>query len=315
MIKPPSLKKNDRVFVLNTSRKGVFEFDYVVSLLESWGLRVIVGQSVNHPGDCQFAAPFGVRLADLQQALDDSSIKAVFFCRGGYGLVQLLDAVSFEQFSKNPKWLIGYSDITYLHAHVHSLGIMSLHASMVMSYRQCSPSDMQSLTNILFGTVDSFVATELKVHRPASVTGTLIGGNLSILHTVIGTASDMDYSGKILLIEDVFENLMSIERMLYALKRSGKLSGLNALLLGDFIIPIKDNETSNSIIAEIPEPDEHSIQQAFRLMVLRFFKDATFPIVFGFPVGHVAGRNLPVILGATVHLEMDHDRLELRYRT
>lgn len=314
MIRPAFLQKNDRVHVLNTSRKGAFEADYIVNLLESWDLKVSIGESVSHSGDCQFAAPLEVRFSDLQQALDDAEIKAVFFCRGGYGLVQLLGALSFEQLLKHPKWLIGYSDITYLHAHLHSLGLMSLHASMVMSYRQCSPSDMKTLTEILFGTVSPVVFTGVEVHRAAPVTGTLIGGNLSILHTVIGTPSDMDYSGKILLIEDVFENLMSIERMLYALKRSGKFDGLKALLLGDFVVPIKDNETSNSIVPEIPRPDEHSIQKALRLMVLRFFKDAPFPIVFGLPVGHVAGRNLPVILGADVDLEMNESSLELRYR-
>lgn len=314
MIRPPLLQKDDRVFVLNTSRKGAFESEYIVTTLESWGLQVIIGESVLHPGDCQFAAPLEIRLADLQRALDDTSIKALFFCRGGYGLVQLLDALSFEQFLMKPKWLIGYSDITYLHAHLHSLGIMSLHASMLMAYRHCAPSDLIALTDILCKGKRQFACHGLQVHRPAPVAGTLMGGNLSILHTVIGTPSDFDYSGKILLIEDVFENLMSIERMLYALKRAGKFKNLKALLLGDFVIPIKDNETSNSIVSEIPEPDEHSVQQAFRMMVLRFFKDADFPIVFRLPIGHVPGRNLPVVLGATVDLEMNGDSLKLSYR-
>lgn len=315
MIRPASLQKNDRVFVLNTSRKGEFESDYIVSTLERWGLQVVLGESVSHTGDCQFSAPMEVRVTDLQRALDDSSIKALFFCRGGYGLVQLIDALSFDQFLKHPKWLIGYSDITYLHAHVHSLGVMSLHASMLMAYRQCAPSDLDALVAILFNGKRKFVCHGLEVHRPAAVTGPLIGGNLSILHTVIGTPSDMDYAGKILLLEDVFENLMSIERMLYALKRSGKFNNLKALLLGDFVIPVKDNDTSNSIVPEIPAPDEQTIQQAFRIMVLRFFKDADFPIVFGLPVGHVTGRNLPVILGATVYLNLRPDRIDLEYKT
>lgn len=315
MIKPTPLRQNDQVYILNTSRKGVFEADFIVAILRRWGLNPVIGHSALHSGDCQFAAPLEVRFRDLQEALDNPLIKAVFFCRGGYGLVQLLDRLSFDGFLQHPKWLIGYSDITYLHSHLHSLGVMSVHASMLMAYRSCAPQDMAALTDILFHRKQQFTFTGLEIDRPDTVSGVLIGGNLSILHTVIGTASDVDMNDKILIIEDVFENLMSVERMLYALKRSGKFDNLKALLIGDFVIPLKDNEMSNSIVSDIPEPDETSIGTAFRLLVRKFFKDAAFPIAFGLPVGHVPGRNTPLILGSSVCLRMSTDTLELTYKT
>jgi muramoyltetrapeptide carboxypeptidase len=314
MIQPPKLKAGDTVYLLNISRKGVMEMDFISQTLESWGLQTRIGATITDIGCCQFAASEEVRLLDMQMALDAAEIKAIFFCRGGYGAVQILDKLDFSAFLKQPKWLIGFSDITYLHAHINrNFGIETLHAAMLFGWHTAGKADLESLREALFGTNNTLAFGNLENHKISEVEGELIGGNLSILHTVIGTVSDIDTEGKILVVEDVFENLTSIERMLYALKRSGKFEKIKAVLFGDFSIPIKNNEKSNNMVSEIPVPDENTIEAAFRLMVLHFFKEYDFPLCFGLPVGHVAGRNVALVFGSKVKLEMGHGDLKLNY--
>jgi len=314
MIRPSNLKKGDTVYLVNIARKGVYDSDFVTDVFEKWGLKTIVGETVTNEGHCQFSAGPEVRLRDLQRAFDDENVKAVFFMRGGYGTVQILDQLDFSRFSQFPKWLVGFSDITYLHAHVNrNFKVETIHGAMLFGFATAGARDLESLRDLLFDATPNFDFDNLENHKTANVEGELIGGNLSILHTVIGTPSDIDTDGKILFVEDTFENLMSIERMLYAMRRSGKFSSLKALLIGDFNIPIKDNETSNCMVPEFPEPNEATIQAAFRLMVLDFFKDYDFPIVFGLPIGHNPGRNVALNFGRRVKLSIGARDLNLAY--
>jgi len=274
----------------------------------------MLGETISDTGYCQFSAHPEVRLRDLQKALDHPEVKAIFFLRGGYGTVQILDLLDFSNFESSPKWLVGFSDITFLHAHVNrNLAIETLHGAMLFGFGTASERDLQSLQQLLFGTQTEFAFDGLENHKIAAVKGQLVGGNLSILHSVIGTPSDIKTEDKILVLEDTFENLMSIERMLYAMKRSGKFDNLKGLLLGDFIIPIKDNETSNCMVPEFPTPDQQTIETAFRLMVLNFFKSYDFPIVFGLPAGHRSGRNVALRLGADVSLDISESQLSIHY--
>lgn len=312
MIIPPSLQKGDSVYLVNIARKGVYDTAFVEKTFRDWGLNPVLGETVSTDGYCQFAAEASLRLADFQKALDNPKIKAIFFLRGGYGTVQILDQIDFTAFTENPKWLVGYSDITYLHAHINrNFGIATLHAAMFSAWHTASESDLHSLRAQLFGESDTLVFSDVDSEKFRETTGEVVGGNLSILHTVIGTPSDITTDGKILFLEDVFENLMSIERMLWAMKRSGKFKGLKALLLGDFLIPVKDNETSNCMVPEIPVPDESSIQPAFRKMILNFFREYDFPICFGLSIGHTTARNTAVVVGKTVHLSMKNGNLVL----
>ncbi|NMH27385.1 S66 peptidase family protein [Flavobacterium silvaticum] len=314
MIFPPHLQKGDSVYLVNIARKGIYDAGVVEKTLNSWGLSVIVGETVTAKGFCQFSDTADNRLADVQKALDDVSVKAIFFLRGGYGTVQILDRIDFSAFVNSPKWLIGYSDITYLHSHINqNFGIATVHATMLSAYATASKIDFESLENILFGKSRLQVFANVESYNFKEVSGELIGGNLSILHTIIGTDSDMSADGKILVIEDVFENLTSVERMLWAMKRSGKFDRLKALLLGDFLIPVKDNETSNCMVAEYPSPTDQTIQLAFRQMILNFFEGYDFPIVFGLAVGHSTGRNIALEFGADVSLKMETTSLHLTY--
>lgn len=313
-MQPPFLKNGDSVFLLNISRKGIFNIDFVTQTILNWGLNPIVGNTLTGNGFCQFAADRQTRLDELQNALNNPDIKAIFFCRGGYGAVQLIDELDFSTFAKQPKWLIGYSDITYLHNHIHqNFSLQTIHGPMLFGFEKERQENLTLLQKCLFGQTQHISFSNCSNYKTNNVSGKLVGGNLSILHTCIGTPSDIDTDGKILIIEDVNENLMSVERMLYALKRSGKLNKLEAMLLGDFIIPIKDNETSNNIVAEIPNPSEENVHDAFKKMVLNVLSEYNFPICFGLPVGHIIGRNIPLLLGANVHLQINNNSIALTY--
>lgn len=314
MKRPSRLQKGDTVYLLNIARKGVYDPGFVMRTFEDWGLETIIGETISEDSYCQFSANPETRLRDLQKALDDENVKAVFFMRGGYGTVQILDKLDFSKFSEHPKWFVGFSDITYLHSHINrNFGIETIHGAMLFGFATAGPRDLESIKSLLFDADPMFVFDGLENYKTANVQGELVGGNLSILHTVIGTPSDLDMNGKILFIEDTYENLMSIERMLYAMKRSGKFDNLKALLVGDFIIPLKDNETSNCMVPEFPQPDEDTIQTAFRLLLLNFFKEYDFPIVFGLPIGHRPDRNVALNLGRKVRLDMTADTLRLTY--
>lgn len=314
MKRPSHLEKGDAVYLLNVARKGVYNTDFVTQIFEDWGLKTIVGETISDGGFCQFSASAEIRLRDLQNALDDDQIKAIFFLRGGYGTVQILDKLDFARFSENPKWLVGFSDITYLHAHVNrNLNIETLHGAMLFGFQTASAADLQSLKTLLFDEMPQFNFDGLENHKIADVEGEIVGGNLSILHTVIGTRSDLETDGKLLFIEDTYENLMSIERMLYAMKRSGKFDNLKALLVGDFIIPLKDNETSNCMVAEFPEPDEQTIETAFRIMLLNFFAEYDFPIVFGLPIGHRPDRNIALNFGRKAKIRLTSTEIKIDY--
>lgn len=313
-MQPPFLKNGDSVFLLNISRKGEVDIGFVTKKIQSWGLNPLIGNTIRSNGFCQFAADKQTRLEELQFALNDPDIKAIFFCRGGYGAVQLIDEIDFSIFTKHPKWLIGYSDITYLHSHLHHQFLaQTIHGPMLFGFNKETPENLEALKKCLFGQIKHIAFTNCTTYKTNNVSGILVGGNLSILHTCIGTPSDIDTDGKILIIEDVNENLMSIERMLYALKRSGKLDKLQALLLGDFVIPIKDNETSNNIVAEMPNPTEKNIQEALHKMVLNLLSEYNYPICFDLPFGHIIGRNTSLIFGTNVQLQINKTSLELTY--
>jgi muramoyltetrapeptide carboxypeptidase len=313
MIKPPGLKKGDSVYLLNISRKGSADMSLIHNVFDDWGLKPVVGATVLTDGFCQFAAPAEQRLQDLQKALNDENIKAIFFCRGGYGAVQILDRIDFSMFASHPKWIVGYSDITYLHTHIQNhYSIQTVHGPMAFEFPSSSAADLESIRQVLFDEVQTVTFDAMTNHKLNTVEGELTGGNLSILQTTMGTPSEIDTRSRILIIEDVFEDLTSIERMLYCLKRAGKFREVKALLLGDFIIPV-DHERSNSIVSAYPQPKPDELQDALRTMVLDLLSEYSFPICFGLPVGHTSGRNAALNFGRNLSLVMSSSQVEITY--
>ncbi len=280
----PNLKANDKVIILSSARKITrLELQPAIELLSSWQLKVVLGKTIDQQ-DNQFAGSDDLRAQDIQRAIDDKQIKALFFARGGYGSVRVLDKVDFSALKNNPKWLIGYSDVTALLMHVfYTQNLCSLHAIMPVNIlsKQESPAT-QSLKEVLFTAKNTITCPYNTLNRLGSAQAEIIGGNLSVIYSLLGSNSFQSTQDKILLIEDVDEYLYHIDRMMQALKRSGKLKGLKALLVGKFT-DMHDNaipfgQTAHQIISQ-------SVQ------------DYHYPIAFDVPVGHIGQENHAIIIG------------------
>jgi muramoyltetrapeptide carboxypeptidase len=291
MITPPYLKIGDKVAIVATARKiSPAEVLPAIRIYRGWGLEVIEGEHLYAAAD-QFAGSDEERLADLQVALDDDSIRAVICARGGYGTVRIIDQIDFSRFAKNPKWIVGYSDVTVLHSHIHRhFGIETLHALMPVNFRDLfdSTPPVFTMKRALLGTSLDYELPGEPLNRKGACKGLLTGGNLSILYSLSGTASDIDTRGKVLFLEDVDEYLYHIDRMMMNLKRTGKLDHLAGLIVGS-MAKMRDNEvpfgkTAYEIIAGA-------------------VADYSYPVCFNFPAGHQED-NRALILGREVVLEI-----------
>jgi muramoyltetrapeptide carboxypeptidase len=268
-----------------------------IALLQSWGLEVVLGDTVNASFH-QFAGNDKLRAADLQRFIDDDRIKAIVAARGGYGTVRMIDKVDFSRFTQNPKWLIGFSDITVLHAHLFTnYGAQTIHGQMPVNIPDASKHSIDTLRRALFGEELSYDFTTHNINKPGNAEGILIGGNLSLLVAISGSVSDLDYTGKILFIEDVGEYLYSVDRMLRMLDRAGKLKNLAGLVVGGFT-DIKDND--------IP------FGQTAPQIVMDIVKDYDYPVCFDFPAGHIPDNN-SLVLGRAVILKVDEQQAKLRF--
>jgi muramoyltetrapeptide carboxypeptidase len=294
MTTPTHLKPHDKVGIISTAKRTEpHEIEQGIAMLKSWGLEPFVGQNAfNEYGF--LAGSDAERLSDLQQMLNDDSIKAIFFTKGGYGTLRIIDAVDWMKFRQNPKWLVGYSDITLLHCHVHNFGIQSLHAVMLQGYPKSTHESTETIRRALF---DERLEYEIHVHQQnrymgEEIEGTLIGGNLSMLYAIAGSESDIDPNGKILFIEDIDEYLYHYDRMLMSLKRAGKLKGIKAVIVGQ-MVDIKESTLPwgrNEIEITLEHLD--------------------CPVIFGFPAGHVTdnralvmGRNVIISGNETIKIE------------
>ena len=294
---PPSLNKGDLITVVAPS--GKVNPEYVLrskSVLESWGFRVELGKSVfNEYG--RFAGTPEERLCDLQTALDNPESKAIFCARGGYGIVQLLENLSLESFKKNPKWLIGYSDITALHAQINNAGICSIHALMSSHLAEEKGHDKASLylKDLLFGKPICYETKSHPLNKTGEAKGILRGGNLSVLSGLRGTPYDFA-ANTILFIEDVGEKAYHIERMMYNLKLGKVLQNLSGLIVGQFSECEEDPLMNKSIYESISE------------LVAGYYD---YPVCFDFPVGHVK-NNFPLICGGNTELRISPEKVVIK---
>jgi muramoyltetrapeptide carboxypeptidase len=292
MLQPPCLKKGDKIGIVAPARSITFDDVHPsIRLFQKWGLEVVLGTSI-FGKDNQFAGTDRQRQADFQQMLDDPSIRAIICARGGYGTVRIIDDLDFREFCRNPKWIVGYSDITVLHAHIfRHFSIETIHSVMPVNIKEadfgCVTSE--SLRKALLGE-KLFYKKPVTFHdRTGLSEGILTGGNLSIIYSLTGTASDTDTDGKILFLEDVDEYLYHIDRMMMNLKRAGKLNKLNGLIVGG-MDRMNDNEvpfgkTANEIIADA-------------------VAEYNYPVCFDFPAGH-GETNLALILGRKIRFKVD----------
>ncbi len=295
---PAYLQPGDMVAIVCPASFIRGNIDVGIRTLEGWGLEVVVGQTVSTAYH-QFAGDDSLRAADLQWALDDPSIKAVFAARGGYGCVRIIDQIDFSAFEKQPKWLVGFSDITVLHSHIQrNYKIATIHGQMPKSFESGTEASLDTLRKALFGDNIDFTYTQSAFpNRPGEATGKLIGGNLAILLSVLGSDSDPKYSNKILFIEDVGEAYYAVDRMLWALKRAGKLRKLKGLIVGGFS-SMKDNDPA--------------FGQSVEEIVWDKVKEYDFPVAFGYPAGHI-DDNHALILGRKVTLTTTMESVSLQY--
>lgn len=288
---PPYLKKNDKIAIVSPAKKLPKRIDYAVALFKQWGLEVVIGESV-YAEHCQFAGDDGLRTRDIQHFLDDPSIKAIVAARGGYGTIRIIDELDFTLFQDHPKWFVGFSDITVLLSHLfQTLEMQSIHAQMPYTFEEGSPESLESLRRALFGEALHYHYTSTSANRPGETEGVLIGGNLTLLVMMQGSLSEMDYTDKILFIEDVGESEASVDRMMRMLKRSGKLAHLKGLIVGAF------NEIPEEKIPFGQSPEE---------VIWDAVKEYSYPVCFNFPTGHI-DDNRAMVLGATASLAVEQD--------
>lgn len=293
MIRPAYLHKGDKIAIVSPARSIAFdEVHPAIRFFQRQGLEVVLGSYVFGRQN-QFAGSDEQRRRDFQVMLDDPKIRAIVCSRGGYGTVRIIDDLDFTFFCEYPKWIVGYSDVTVLHAHIHrQFGIETLHATMPVNMKgEMQDETMQTMVNALFGKRITYSYPKPFLSREGTAEGPLIGGNLSILFSLLGSASFPDTAGKILFLEDVDEYLYHIDRMMMSLKRAGKLDKLKGLIVGgmtrmnDNAIPF--GKSANEIIAEA-------------------VKDYFFPVCFDFPAGH-QDTNLALIMGRRVRLTIDRE--------
>jgi len=284
------LKKNDKIAIVSTARKiSREEIALAIDTFESWGLEVILGKTIDLSHH-QYAGTDQERAADFQEMLDRDDIKAIICARGGYGTIRIMDYLNFTAFINKPKWIVGYSDITILHTHINTyFGIQTIHATMPINFKDNSEASLISLKNALFGNNYTINFPANNLNRLGTVQGEIIGGNLSILYSILGTKSGFKADNKILFIEDLDEYLYHLDRMMLALKRAGKLNKLKAIIVGgmtkmhDNNIPFGKN--AEEIIAE-------------------HCSSFHYPICFNAPCGHLDNNNA-LIFGKEVNLKIE----------
>ncbi|RZA00536.1 MAG: LD-carboxypeptidase [Sphingobacteriaceae bacterium] len=296
-INPPYLKKGDKIAITCPAKKLPAPMTDAIALLKSWGLEVVLGDTIEASYH-QFSGDDALRAKDLQRFVDDESVKAIIAARGGYGTVRIIDHVNFDRLALHPKWIVGFSDITILHTHLFAnYGLQTIHGQMPVNIPDASARSIQTLHHALFGEELNYTFTANSTNRSGQGEGILIGGNLSLLISVLGSVSDMDYSGKILFIEDVGEYLYSVDRLIRTLDRAGKLKNLTGLIVGGFT-DIKDNDI----------PFGQTVPQ----IVMEVVKNYKFPVCFDFPAGHIP-NNCSLILGGKINLLVDEQQVSANY--
>lgn len=295
---PPALQRGDKVVIVAPSKAISSQADvaHARQILESWGLKVELAKHLfaqHH----QFAGTDAQRAADLQAALDEPSIKAVFCVRGGYGMSRIIDQIVFDGIKKNPKWVIGFSDITLLLSTLYQQNIASVHGIMPKLFAQKGAEySVESLRQWLFQQSIQYQIKGNSLNREGTAIAELVGGNLTMFCHAIGTSSEIDTNGKILFLEDVGEHLYHIDRLFWQLRRSGKLSNLAGLIVGHFS-DMKDDKTS--------------FGQSLEQIVAAHTQDFAYPVAYHFPVGHEP-QNLALPVGVPLYFSVEKEYVRLQ---
>ncbi len=299
MQSPPTLQPGDLIAIVSTARSIQQEdLNQALKIFADWGLKVKLGKHLFHTSG-QFAGTDAERISDMQAMLDDPSVKAVLCARGGYGTTRIIDHLDFSSLRHAPKWIIGFSDITALHGHLHNMHIQTIHSIMPALFgKEGATNDIQSLKEALFEKPLPIETHPHPLNRIGEAQGIVIGGNLSIINNIMATASDIDTEGKILFIEDIDEYLYHIDRMMVHLKRAKKLDHLAALVVGK-MTGMRDNATPFGIDANT--------------IIFEHISEFKYPVCFDFPVGHEVSKNKALICGRTAQLKVTSKQVHFFY--
>ena len=288
MITPPYLKKGDTIAIVATARKNIDDnLKFATNLLQSWGLNVKIGSTIGLDLD-QLAGTDEQRAEDFQNQMDNANIKAIWCVRGGYGTVRMIDLLDFTKFNLSPKWIIGFSDVTVLHNHLNTMGFKSIHGIMPVSSK-ATEAAKESLRVSLFGEDLQYEIEPHVMNRFGKASGELVGGNLSILYSLMGSKSAINCDDKILFIEDLDEYLYHIDRMMMNLSRNGCLESIKGIIVGS-MTKMKDND--------IPWGKD-ALQ-----IIQDVTKKYTIPIIYNFPAGHIQD-NRALKMGSKVSITVD----------
>ena len=294
MIYPSFLKANDKAVILSPS--GKIESQWVEglkALLESYGLVVSVAEHA-FCAKGRFAGTDNDRVQDLQKAINDAQVKAIFCSRGGYGLARIIDKIDFSALKSAAKWIVGFSDVTALHNALSRVGVASIHGIMA-KHITLKAEGLDNLMTMLFGGEVAYETPAHEFNKVGEAEGELIGGNLSVLYGLRGTPFDLDYKGKILFIEDLGERLYHIDRMMQNLRLGGVFEQISGLVVGQFTDIDEDDSFSGGVYGVIRDA----------------VKDYNIPVCFNFPAGHV-DNNQPLKMSANYKLEVLKDKSILK---
>lgn len=299
MLKPTHLQKGDLVAIVATARKITKEeLKPAINLLEKWNLKYVLGKSIDAINN-QFAGTDALRASDFQEQLDNPNVKAIWCARGGYGTVRMIDLVDFTNFKKAPKWIIGYSDVTVLHTHINAMSITTIHGQMCLEIEKRTTASRETLQKLLFGNIKEInIAANSIYNREGVANGVLVGGNLSVLMSILGSISEVQLKGAILFIEDLDEMLYHIDRMMQTLKRAGYLKNILGLVVGGMSV-MRDNTIpfGKSAIEIISET----------------ISEYNYPVCFNFPAGHLED-NRAILLGAEVEFKVTTASVSIKYK-
>jgi muramoyltetrapeptide carboxypeptidase len=301
MIKlPPYLQSGDVIgIVCPAGFMPLEKMQTCINTLQNWGYKIKTGKTIGGNSQNYFSGTDEERLQDLQQMLDDDKVAAILCARGGYGISRIIDRINLSKFKKNPKWIIGFSDVTVLHSHIHTnYKIATLHAPMASAFNDAGYKNefVLSLKNTLEGKKNKYECGINELNKKGKASGELVGGNLSLLAHLVGSSSDIKTKGKILFVEDVGEYLYNIDRMFYQLKRSGKLDKLAGLIIGGFT-DMKDTE----------RPFGKTVYE----LIYDVVKEYHYPVCFNFPVSH-GKENVALKAGVTYTLNVGKNKVTLQ---
>lgn len=297
LIIPPPLQAGDRIAIAAPARKiSHEEIKDVIQVIEQSGYTYIEAKNL-FDSYHQFAATDTLRAASLNDLIHNPEVKAILFARGGYGCLRIADTIDYDSLSQHPKWLCGFSDITVFINHMATKNVVSLHCDMAMQIGQNPIQKFTAINDFLTHNFPVYRFEKHPLNRNGNCHGTMVGGNLSVLYSLLGSDSFPDLSGKILFLEDLDEYLYHIDRMMQALKRSGKLKNLAGLVVGG-MTEMKDNVVPFG-------------QSAYEI-ILDSVSQYNYPLVFGLPAGHIT-NNHPLLMNYPVSISEDEVGMELRF--